>query len=106
NYHPISIICETCKVLEKIIKSTLTEYLESNNLIHNAQLLIAIDQCKTALDNGQKKNTSQALDRPLFSELYSTVVVSIQVCCNSLFRPVLFNKISTVLIYHLLGILV
>ncbi|ELU09098.1 hypothetical protein CAPTEDRAFT_115224, partial [Capitella teleta] len=35
NYRPISITCETCKVLEK--KSTLTEYLESNNLIHNAQ---------------------------------------------------------------------
>ncbi|ELU03824.1 hypothetical protein CAPTEDRAFT_113807, partial [Capitella teleta] len=37
NCRPISITRETCKVLEKIIKSTLTEYLELNNLIHNAQ---------------------------------------------------------------------
>ena len=37
NYRPISLCCVTCKVMESIINSKISEYLHSNNLISTKQ---------------------------------------------------------------------
>ena len=37
NYRPVSLTSQVGKILEKIIKDMVTEYLETNELIHNSQ---------------------------------------------------------------------
>ena len=37
NYRPISLTCQGCKLLEKIIKEEIVEFLEKNGLFYNSQ---------------------------------------------------------------------
>ena len=37
NYRPISLTSQICRILERIIKEEMTEYLETNNIIHGSQ---------------------------------------------------------------------
>jgi hypothetical protein len=64
SFRPISLTCVCCKILERIIKSSLVHFLESNNLLSNAQfgfrqnrscvmnLLLCMEHWTKQLDNG------------------------------------------------------
>ena len=64
NYRPIAVVSIIAKILEKIVATQLSDYFESNNLIHPHQgayrhgkstediLLVAVDTIVTCLDKG------------------------------------------------------
>jgi len=37
NYRPVSLISQVCKILERIIRDSIVEQLETSNLIDNSQ---------------------------------------------------------------------
>ena len=64
NYRPISLTCVCCKILEHIIRTSVTSYLESNRILNNAQhgfrkqrscetqLISIVDEFTFQLDKG------------------------------------------------------
>ena len=80
NYRPISLTSVVCKILERIIKRNLVDYIESNSLLNNSQhgfrknkscltnLLEYIDYVSGELDRGNSVNViyldfSKAFDK-------------------------------------------
>ena len=54
NYFPIAVVPVVAKVLEKIVSTQLSIYLERNNLLHphRGALLLAVDWIALSLDKG------------------------------------------------------
>ena len=65
NFRPVSVVSVVAKILEKIVSSQLSSYLENHNLLHHHQgtyrhgksaediLLVAVDSIIHHLDKGE-----------------------------------------------------
>lgn len=80
NYRPISLTCICCKMLEHIVRSTITAHLDKNSIITDAQhgfrkkrscetqLILTINDLASELDRGGQTDTilldfSKAFDK-------------------------------------------
>lgn len=73
NYHPVSLTCVACKVMERLVKKTIIEHLENGHLLSRSQhglrsgrstvsnLLESFEACTAALDKETSMNVSESV---------------------------------------------